>query len=117
MYHRMTKNHIIQLLESLEKIKNSIYNQYDNINRMTHYNSTGPEIWRQTDKNYILQLVLVPNNNRCGMYLKEKNPRLKYGELIPTVLFIKNSETRIFDHKVYPYLTEGIGEDAQKCKF
>tara|TARA_B100000575_G_scaffold294490_1_gene310789 strand:- start:317 stop:1294 length:978 start_codon:yes stop_codon:yes gene_type:complete len=100
------------------KIKNSIYiNQYDNLsNRMTHYNSTGPEIWRQTEKKITHLIAGVGTGGTitgCGMYLKEKNPKIKiWGIDTYGSVYKKFHETRIFDQEeVYPYLTEGIGED------
>ncbi|MBL0102801.1 MAG: pyridoxal-phosphate dependent enzyme [Bacteroidetes bacterium] len=96
---------------------NSFYpNQYDNpSNAIAHYEQTGPEIWDQTDGKITHLLVGVGTGGTiCGTakYLKEKNLILKFGVLIHTSVFKKYKETGIFDkNEIYPYVTEGIGED------
>lgn len=92
-------------------------NQYDNLNnRQAHYETTGPEIWEQTEGR-ITHFVagMGTTGTICGVaqYLKERNPRIQvigvdtYGSL-----FQKLHETGQIDPKeIYPYLTEGIGED------
>src|SRR5690554_889753 len=101
-----------------EEIPNSIYpNQYDNLsNSQAHYETTGPEIWEQTEGKVTHYVAGVgTGGSMCGTakFLKEKNPNLitvcvdSYGSV-----FKKYKETGIFDeNEVYPYLTEGIGED------
>jgi cystathionine beta-synthase len=92
-------------------------NQYDNpSNAQAHYESTGPEIWEQTDGKITHLVVGVGTGGTISgtaKYLKEKNPNIKvlgidtYGSV-----FKKYKETGIFDnHEIYPYITEGIGED------
>ena len=92
-------------------------NQYDNLsNSQAHYESTGPEIWEQTDGKITHLVVGVGTGGTIcgtGRYLKEKNPNIKilgidtYGSV-----FKKYKETGIFDkNEIYPYITEGIGED------
>jgi cystathionine beta-synthase len=100
------------------EIPNSLYpNQYDNLsNTAAHYEATGPEIWRQTEgKVTHFASGVGTGGTICGIakYLKEKNPAIKtigldtYGSV-----FKKYKETGIFDEKeIYPYKTEGIGED------
>jgi cystathionine beta-synthase len=97
---------------------NSIFvNQYDNLsNRKAHYLSTGPEIWEQTDgkiTHFVVGVGTGGTISGVGRYLKEKNPDIKiigidsYGSV-----FKKYHETGIFDeNEIYPYVTEGIGED------
>lgn len=101
-----------------EDIENSFYpNQYDNLsNTVAHYETTGPEIWEQTEGKVTHYAAGVGTGGSiCGVakYLKEQNPDVvsvgidTYGSV-----FKKYKETGIFDEKeIYPYLTEGIGED------
>ena len=92
-------------------------NQYDNLsNSVAHYESTGPEIWEQTEGKITHLVAGVGTGGTISgiaRYLKEKNPAIKvigidtYGSV-----FKKYKETGIFDKdEVYPYITEGIGED------
>ena len=101
-----------------KEIANSIYpNQYDNLsNRQAHYESTGPEIWEQTAGKITHYVATVgTGGTMCGTakYLKEQNADIKtvgidtYGSV-----FKKYKETGVFDeNEIYPYLTEGFGED------
>ncbi len=92
-------------------------NQYDNpSNAQAHYESTGPEIWEQTDGKITHLVVGVGTGGTiCGTakYLKEKNPNIKiFGIDTYGSVFKKYKETGIFDkNEIYPYVTEGIGED------
>jgi cystathionine beta-synthase len=92
-------------------------NQYDNpSNSQAHYETTGPEIWEQTDGKITHLVVGVGTGGTISgtaKFLKEKNPAIKilgidtYGSV-----FKKYKETGIFDkNEIYPYITEGIGED------
>lgn len=92
-------------------------NQYDNLsNQSAHYEQTGPEIWEQTEGKITHLVVGVGTGGTItgtGRYLKEKNPNIQvlgidtYGSV-----FKKYKETGIFDkQEIYPYITEGIGED------
>lgn len=97
---------------------NSIYpNQYDNpANSQAHYETTGPEIWSDTDGKITHYAAGVgTGGSMCGVakYLKEQNSDIvtvgidTYGSV-----FKKYKETGIFDEsEIYPYMTEGIGED------
>jgi cystathionine beta-synthase len=92
-------------------------NQYDNLaNTQAHYETTGPEIWEQTEgKVNHLVVGVGTGGTACGVgkYLKEKNPKIKvWGIDTYGSVFKKYKETGIFDkHEIYPYVTEGIGED------
>lgn len=101
-----------------ETIPNSFWcNQYDNLsNTQAHYESTGPEIWEQTDGKITHLVVGVGTGGTISgvaRYLKEKNPNIKiWGIDTYGSVFKKYKETGIFDEKeIYPYITEGIGED------
>lgn len=105
--------------EKLSKeIPNSAWlNQYDNLsNRQAHYESTGPEIWQQTDgkiTHYVVGVGTGGTISGVSKYLKEQNPDVKvWGIDTYGSVFKKYHETGIFDTKeIYPYITEGIGED------
>ena len=92
-------------------------NQYDNLsNSAAHYEQTGPEIWEQTDGRITHLVVGVGTGGTvsgAGRYLKERNPAIKvWGIDTYGSVFKKYKETGIFDkNEIYPYITEGIGED------
>jgi cystathionine beta-synthase len=101
-----------------QEIPNSMYmNQYDNLaNRQAHYESTGPEIWEQTEGK-LTHLICTAGTGGTitgtAMYLKEKNPNIKiwavdvYGSLLT-----KYYNTGEIDmNEVHPYISEGFGED------
>jgi len=97
---------------------NSWYvNQYDNpSNTLAHYESTGPEIWRQTDgkiTHFVVGVGTGGTISGIGRYLKEQNPNIKiWGIDTYGSVFKKYHETGIFDeNEIYSYVTEGIGED------
>ncbi|MBO2544315.1 cystathionine beta-synthase [Salegentibacter agarivorans] len=101
-----------------EETPNSWYvNQYDNLaNTKAHYESTGPEIWEQTDgkvTHFVVGVGTGGTISGVGKYLKEKNPNIKvWGIDTYGSVFKKYHETGEFDEKeIYPYITEGIGED------
>ncbi len=97
---------------------NSWYvNQYDNLsNRKAHYESTGPEIWEQTNgkiTHFVVGVGTGGTISGVAKYLKEKNPEIKiWGIDTYGSVFKKYHETGVFDeNEIYPYITEGIGED------
>ncbi len=101
-----------------EEIPNSVYlNQYDNpANAEAHYATTGPELWDQTEgriTHYVAGAGTGGTISGTARYLKEQKPDVKvigvdpYGSVYYTYFF-----TREFDkNEIYPYLTEGVGED------
>ncbi len=101
-----------------QETKNSIYiNQYFNeLNAEAHYNTSGPEIWKQTN-GLITHLVACSGTggtiSGTSRYLKEQNPNIKvigvdaYGSVLK-----KYHETREFDaEEIYPYRIEGLGKN------
>jgi cystathionine beta-synthase len=92
-------------------------NQYDNAsNTQVHYEQTAPEIWEQTSGAVTHLVVGVGTGGTIsgiGRYLKERNPKVKvWGIDTYGSVFKKYKETGIFDkNEIYPYVTEGIGED------
>lgn len=92
-------------------------NQYDNLaNRLAHYETTGPEIWKQTEGK-ITHLVCTAGTGGTitgtAMYLKEQNPNIQvwaidvYGSLLTK--YFRTGEVDM--HEVHPYISEGFGED------
>ena len=100
------------------EIPNSWYvNQYDNpSNTKAHFLTTGPEIWEQTSgkvTHFVVGVGTGGTISGVGTYLKSRNPGVKvWGVDTYGSVFKKYHETGIFDEKeIYPYVTEGIGED------
>ncbi|PHX74259.1 MAG: cystathionine beta-synthase [Chitinophagaceae bacterium] len=100
------------------EIPNSFHsNQYDNLaNRLAHYESTGPELWEQTDGK-ITHLVCTAGTGGTvtgtAKFLKEKNPNIQiwaidvYGSLLTK--YFRTGEIDM--NEVHPYISEGFGED------
>jgi cystathionine beta-synthase len=92
-------------------------NQYDNLaNTAAHYEQTGPEIWEQTGGKVTHLVVGVGTGGTIsgvGRFLKERNQSIKvWGIDTYGSVFKKYKETGVFDkNEIYPYITEGIGED------
>lgn len=100
------------------EIPNSyLMNQYDNLaNRLAHYETTGPEIWEQTDGK-ITHLVVTAGTGGTvtgtAQFLKEKNSKIQvwaidvYGSLLTK--YFRTGEVDM--NEVHPYISEGFGED------
>ncbi len=100
------------------EIPNSVYlNQYDNpANAHAHYLATGPEIWEQTEgkvTHYFAGAGTGGSISGTARFLKEQNPDVKVIGVDPMgSVYHKYFHTGEFDHdEIYPYLTEGVGED------
>ena len=91
--------------------------QYNNLaNREAHYEQTAPEIWEQTGGTVTHLVCGVGTGGTIsgvGRYLKERNPAITvWGIDTYGSVFKKYKETGVFDkNEIYPYFTEGIGED------
>jgi len=100
------------------EIPNSFHcNQYDNpANRQAHYESTGPEIWKQTDGK-VTHLVVATGTGGTitgtARYLKEQNPLIRVWAIDPlgSLLTSYFRTGKADPGQVHPYLTEGVGED------
>src|SRR5213595_95604 len=101
-----------------KEIPNSFHaNQYDNLaNRQAHYESTGPEIWKQTDgkiTHFVCTAGTGGTVTGTAMFLKEKNPKIQiwaidvYGSLLTK--YFRTGEADM--NEVHPYISEGFGED------
>ncbi len=101
-----------------KEVPNSYHmNQYDNLaNRLAHYETTGPEIWKQTDGK-ITHLVCTAGTGGTitgtAQYLKEKNPNIQIWAIdVHGSLLTKYFKTGEIDmNEVHPYISEGFGED------
>jgi cystathionine beta-synthase len=100
------------------EIPNSFHcNQYDNLaNRQAHYETTGPEIWRQTDgkiTHFVCTAGTGGTVTGTAQYLKEMNPDIQiwaidvYGSLLTK--YFRTGEIDM--NEVHPYISEGFGED------
>lgn len=99
-----------------ETIPNSYYvNQYDNFdNRETHFNTTGPEIWKQTEGDFDVFMAGVGTGGTIsgiGRYLKSQKPSMKVVgvDIEGSILTHYHKTKEMIAAK--PYVLEGIGED------
>ncbi len=100
------------------EVPNSYHmNQYDNLaNRLAHYETTGPEIWNQTDgkiTHFVCTAGTGGTVTGTAMYLKEKNPNIQIWAIdVFGSLLTKYFRTGEIDmNEVHPYISEGFGED------
>ena len=112
------RSYYSQAARLAKEIPNSFHiNQYANLaNRQAHYETTGPEIWAQTNGNITHFVVGVGTGGTISgiaKYLKEQNPAIKiigvdtYGSTLKAY----HETGKIDQAEIYPYATEGIGED------
>ncbi|RYD93023.1 MAG: pyridoxal-phosphate dependent enzyme, partial [Sphingobacteriales bacterium] len=101
-----------------KEIPNSFhFNQYDNLaNRLGHYETTGPELWRQTDgtiTHFVTTAGTGGTITGTAMYLKEQNPDVQVWAIdVEGSLLTKYYRTGEIDmNEVHPYISEGFGED------
>lgn len=101
-----------------KEIPNSFHaNQYDNLaNRLAHYETTGPELWKQTDgkiTHFVCTAGTGGTVTGTAQYLKEMNPDIQvwaidvYGSLLTK--YFRTGEIDMSE--VHPYISEGFGED------
>ena len=83
-------------------------NQYYNPeNPKTHYDWTGPEIWRQTEGKmdiFVAGMGTGGTISGCAKYFKEQNPDVH-------IVGVDSEGSLYTGDKVWPYKVEGIGED------
>ena len=101
-----------------DEIPNSVYlNQYDNpSNPKIHYETTGPEVWSQTEgriTHYVAGAGTGGTISGTGRFLKEQNEDVTVVGVDPAgSVFYKYFHEGVFDEdEIYPYFTEGVGED------
>jgi cysteine synthase A len=97
-----------------EEMENAIWaNQFDNLaNRLAHYETTGPEIWQQTDGKVDAWVASTGTGGTyagVALYLQEQNPNLKVilADPMGSALYsyAKTGETKMEGSSI----TEGIG--------
>ena len=101
-----------------EEVPNSFYpNQYDHpANTEAHYRTSGPELWAQTDgriTHYFAGAGTGGTISGTTRFLKEQNPDLQTIGVDPYgSVYYSYFHTGVFDEsEIYPYVTEGVGED------
>jgi len=101
-----------------EETENSWYvNQYNNLsNRQAHYESTAPEIWKQTEgklTHFVVGAGTGGTITGCGMFFKEQNPKIQIigVDTFGSILQEFHDTGEYHPDHAYSYLTEGIGED------
>ena len=101
-----------------DEIPGAFYpNQYDHpANAEAHYRTTGPELWKQTDgtiTHYVAGAGTGGSISGTARFLKEQNPDVQIIGVDPFgSVYHKYFHERVFDEdEIYPYLTEGVGED------
>lgn len=83
--------------------------QYENpANALAHYETTGPELWRQTAgriTHFVTGMGTCGTITGTGRYLKEQNPEIKVVGADPEGSIFSDPEN------IHQYAVEGVGED------
>ncbi len=100
----------------VEETPNAILaNQYHNpVNPQSHYDSTGPELWEQTDgkiTHFVTGMGTGGTISGTGRYLKEQNPNIQIVGVDPIGSILFDLHRGEEDTKAEGYKVEGIGED------
>jgi len=112
--YRDPNNYVKLSGRTAEEMENAIWaNQFDNLaNRQSHYETTGPEIWEQTDGKVDGWVAATGTGGTfagVSMFLKEKNPDLKSVVADPMgsglYSYVKTGEISTSGNSI----TEGIG--------
>lgn len=111
-------HYVNRAIKIAEETPNSYrLNQYDNpLNPEAHYNSTGPEIWKQTEGKidyFVASGSTGGTISGAGRFLKEKNPDLKIWmpDPVGSIYYDYFKTGKVPDSEGCTYLVEGIGED------
>ncbi|MDP3149357.1 MAG: pyridoxal-phosphate dependent enzyme [Ignavibacteria bacterium] len=90
--------------------------QYANpANPKIHYETTGPEIWKQTDgkiTHFVAGIGTGGTITGVGRFLKEKNPNIKIIGADPVGSILKEYKKDGKLREGVPYFVEGIGQDC-----
>ena len=93
------------------------YQYYNQANPQAHYESTGPEVWRQTEgkvTHWVVGIGTGGTISGAGKYLKEQNPNVKV-VAVDTVgsiyKYLFENGKMPPDEQIHQYLIDGIGED------
>jgi cystathionine beta-synthase len=90
-------------------------NQYANqANPRAHYETTGPEIWRDTDgkvTHFVCGMGTGGTISGVGKFLKEKDPKIRVVGVDPLGSILKDYFYKKDSMKPHTYKIEGIGED------
>jgi cystathionine beta-synthase len=93
------------------------YQYYNQANPQAHYDTTGPEVWRQTDGKVTHWVVGVGTGGTisgAGRYLKERNPAIRVigVDTVGSVYAYYHAHRQLPPaSQIHGYLIDGIGED------
>lgn len=109
-------NYVNTARKIVKETPNSIFSDqfFNEINPQTHYNTTGKEIWEQTDGKidaFVAGMGTGGTISGVGEYLKEQNPEIAVVGADPYGSVLKTYHESGMLSQGSPYLVEGIGED------